>query len=68
MADLLFLMIKPWSLHHAREILAEFDKGGKKLKEAFIEKMPIELIARHYGDHKEKRIMYWCKRRKHSGS
>jgi len=54
MTNLLFLMVKPWSLHHAGDVLIEFDKAGKRLREAYIEKMPLEFIAKHYEDHKDR--------------
>ncbi len=44
----LFVMVKPWGLNHAGEILSELDKHGSRVKLAKIDKVDTSRISKHY--------------------
>ncbi len=50
----LLVIIKPWSIQHEQEILAELDRQGKRLQTAVIEHVKLEDMAKHYEIYKER--------------
>jgi|GEM_PF-6299762 len=45
MKSQIMVIIKPWSLQHAEEILNEFDKHGTRIKTSKINKLKLEDLA-----------------------
>jgi len=50
----LLVIIKPWSVQHEQEILAELDQQGKRLQTATIDQVKLEDMAKHYEIYKER--------------
>lgn len=50
----LLVMVKPWSINHADNILAELDEHGTRLKTTKVGKIKLEDIAEHYAQHSQR--------------
>ena len=49
-----FIMIKPWSVKDAKEILIELDDYGIRTRHTSVETVPREVIQSHYAQHRGK--------------